>query len=641
MIGTERAALGSTTPTPASSERALQNALRAVAARVRVQRALDGAVSMALAGLGVAALGVCVLKTQGMGEARLWLVVAGSLPLLGLLLGACRPVAPLMLARLIDRALGSADLIASAWAFGRLEAGERTPFMRACVARAERETERVRPAAAMRITLPRALGPATALAVALALLARLELPRPVHAVRQLAHRPRLLASEDASAFRDELAKIVRVQSTDASVNDSARELNALIEALSEQKLERAAALAQLRGLERRIDAELRDSDQEALREALRQLGRSLGHDSLAQSVADALRDADAAKARAELERLAQELREQAQKTAALRELAQTLARSAAQKADADADKRLAQTRSELDRLLKRKSENPAERAERERLLHKKQRELEHLERERSERASAQRQLDGLKRELSSAAQSLRGQSTSDGAQHLQRGADELGKSEASQTSAEQRRQLREKVQQLRELISKQQAAQRAQGGAGQGKNGPQAGGAAQRLSLEGFARAANGQTPGRQGENGKPAGKLLLPGQGDGKSDTTLMLQGDEAQQAQSQGVALGKEGEQAPGQGGHPRDDADPSRLPSTRVDTRVRAEQGEGPARSEVIWEAGQRGFASRPYQRVHGEYERHAEAVLERDKIPGGYRFYVRRYFQLIRPREVHDE
>jgi hypothetical protein len=27
-----------------------------------------------------------------------------------------------------------------------------------------------------------------------------------------------------------------------------------------------------------------------------------------------------------------------------------------------------------------------------------------------------------------------------------------------------------------------------------------------------------------------------------------------------------------------------------------------------------------------------------VLERDRVPPGYRFYVRRYFQLIRPRDA---
>ena len=47
--------------------------------------------------------------------------------------------------------------------------------------------------------------------------------------------------------------------------------------------------------------------------------------------------------------------------------------------------------------------------------------------------------------------------------------------------------------------------------------------------------------------------------------------------------------------------------------------------------------RGFASRGYQKVFREYHNVAEEALDKDEIPGGYRFYVRRYFQLIRPRE----
>jgi len=33
----------------------------------------------------------------------------------------------------------------------------------------------------------------------------------------------------------------------------------------------------------------------------------------------------------------------------------------------------------------------------------------------------------------------------------------------------------------------------------------------------------------------------------------------------------------------------------------------------------------------------YETVAEEHLDRDRIPDGHRFYVRRYFELIRPRD----
>jgi hypothetical protein len=62
-----------------------------------------------------------------------------------------------------------------------------------------------------------------------------------------------------------------------------------------------------------------------------------------------------------------------------------------------------------------------------------------------------------------------------------------------------------------------------------------------------------------------------------------------------------------------------------------------GQGGSRSEVILGASERGFSSKGYTKVYREYHTVAEEALEKDEIPGGYRFYVRRYFQLIRPRD----
>lgn len=80
-----------------------------------------------------------------------------------------------------------------------------------------------------------------------------------------------------------------------------------------------------------------------------------------------------------------------------------------------------------------------------------------------------------------------------------------------------------------------------------------------------------------------------------------------------------------------------DPTHLKSKTQDTRVEGAQGEGPTRSEVIFGSAERGFVAKGYRQVHADYQGHAEEVLERDEVPPGYRFYVRRYFQLIRPRE----
>lgn len=71
---------------------------------------------------------------------------------------------------------------------------------------------------------------------------------------------------------------------------------------------------------------------------------------------------------------------------------------------------------------------------------------------------------------------------------------------------------------------------------------------------------------------------------------------------------------------------------------DTQVAGQDtGQGGTRSEVILGAAERGFASKGYKKVYTEYHTVAEEALDKDQIPGGYRSYVRRYFQLIRPRE----
>ena len=77
------------------------------------------------------------------------------------------------------------------------------------------------------------------------------------------------------------------------------------------------------------------------------------------------------------------------------------------------------------------------------------------------------------------------------------------------------------------------------------------------------------------------------------------------------------------------------------SKMDTMdVRAEgvdNKEGPTNAEVILSAADRGFDGRPYQQVYRTYRTVAEDKIDTETIPDGYRFYVRRYFQLIRPRE----
>ena len=108
----------------------------------------------------------------------------------------------------------------------------------------------------------------------------------------------------------------------------------------------------------------------------------------------------------------------------------------------------------------------------------------------------------------------------------------------------------------------------------------------------------------------------------------------------QGQGQAQGGDPTGNPGDGiGHGSDPAlkgAVTKLKSRRRDTMVRGAQGKGPTRSEVILGAAEQGFSTRRYRRVYGDYSPVIEDVLKREDVPLGYKYYVKLYFQLIRPR-----
>jgi len=62
-----------------------------------------------------------------------------------------------------------------------------------------------------------------------------------------------------------------------------------------------------------------------------------------------------------------------------------------------------------------------------------------------------------------------------------------------------------------------------------------------------------------------------------------------------------------------------------------------GQGASRSEVILGAAEKGFRGGGYKKVYSEYRTSAEEQIHQDKIPPGTNDHIRRYFDLIRPRE----
>ncbi len=333
------------------------------------------------------------------------------------------------------------------------------------------------------------------------------------------------------------------------------------------------------------------------------------------------------------------------------------------------------------------------------LLQKKERELERLDQQAQQAAQNQRSLDKLDQELQKAAEDLMhdlGASAND----LDQGAEDLDRMAQQEMTDQEKEELKQKLQELRELLRQQgqgghqqmvrlQRFQQhargntgGQGGQGGQNQGPTGQGGDQGEGQQGQGQQGQGQQgQGQQGQGQQGQGQQGQGQQGQGQGGQGQQGQGQGGQggqqgqgqggqggqgQGQSEVWVVGPNGEkilmltrgqgQGQGQGGQGGQGGQPNQGPGWGTghdsnvqggatnpkvgtqDTQVSGQDtGQGQTRSQVILGAAERGFTNRGYTKVYREYHTVAEEALNKDEIPGGYRFYVRRYFQLIRPRE----
>jgi len=184
---------------------------------------------------------------------------------------------------------------------------------------------------------------------------------------------------------------------------------------------------------------------------------------------------------------------------------------------------------------------------------------------------------------------------------------------------------------LKRMMSFGRRARGGQGQEGQGREGK---------GQEGKSGSGKGLREGQgegEGKNGKKLGMgQLRPG-----GDTVVMTPGGSAPGPGGQGDSQGGGGDKGGdewGSGHDPNVRGDATKLKGQTEDvTAAGADTGQGASASQSIFGAAERGFVGRGYKKVYTDYHTVAEEVLGHDEIPPGYRFYVRRYFQLIRPRE----
>jgi hypothetical protein len=394
-------------------------------------------------------------------------------------------------------------------------------------------------------------------------------------------------------------------------------------------MDRREVFERLGALEREL-SESSELEREALDDGLKELARELEKSGLTKPAAQALSEKRLADAEQALRELAERLKKKKNppSKAELDKL-----RSALQKAGAASSEHMAgieQRRKELEEeqqsLLKKKQQGDSS-AKNEQKLGENKRKLERLGRDKERGERGKQKLSELDKQLQEAARQLMQDAQAAG-KSLESAAENVNRMGKQQLSDEQKKEMLKRLQELREVLRQQ------------GKGGKEQ---MDRMQRFGERARGGGKQPGQNGKPGsgsQPGQLRLSQGQGDGPSVDVPMPGSAPA-------PANGKPGEsESPGGSvgkgaGHGHDEnlvGDPTKLEGKTQDvTAAGVDSGQGTASAEVIYGAAERGFVGKGYQKVFTDYQTVAEQVMTQDEIPPGYRFYVRRYFQLIRPRD----
>jgi hypothetical protein len=656
----------------------IRRAASVVELRMRISRALRALPPALTLALAIAAGTLAVRKTLpdhlSEARARQILIASAALVILAVVIALVRRLPPRAGTLALDRHHDLHDRLTNALAFSALPAEQRTPLMEVAIDDACEHGAKLKPGKASPIRIPGDFGVSLVVAAGVVAVALLEVRIPRREVPVAATIDALVMSEDDLEIFREAAKELAKQDQNPEVKAAIEQFNQLIQDIADKRLDRTEAFRKMEAIEREL-MKGAEADLKALEDALQQTGQELKKSELSKKVGESLEKKDLEKTKKELNDLADQLRDKKKKPtkAELEKLKQALAKAAAQRKEALAaiNEKRAELREELLQKKNKKQQDqdggPKEDKEEEKLLKKKERELERLDREAEQKERTGRQLDKLDRELAKAAEDLM-RDLGMSAEDLEQAAEDINRMQQEEMSQKEKEELRQRLQELRELMrqqgqgGKQQLARllkfgkRARGGQGQpgqgqdGQQGQQPGQGQEGQDGEGQegqqgqqGQGQQGQGQGQQGQGQKwvigPGGKkVLMPG-GGGQQPGEGQGQGQQGQ-GQGEGQGQGDSGGQGKGAGSGRGGEVAGKRTDPKMGTSDVQAQAvdtQEGPSNSEVILSAAERGFKGKPYKKVYTDYRTVAEQQINKDKIPDGYRFYVHRYFQLIRPRE----
>jgi hypothetical protein len=449
-------------------------------------------------------------------------------------------------------------------------------------------------------------------------------PRAFHILPDGARDPNepvAMSEEDVDYTRDLLEELRRTaeENQDPELLALVAEIEALLDKVERGELSKEELLERLGAAHDKYMAGGSEKmSQEALAE-LKKTGDELAKTPLTKELGQALSQADLAKAQQEMQKLAQKLdkgeipQKQAEQVADAMEKAAKAFEKRQSDREKEAEKNAAQAEKDIQKLQRQlgqaKTQNEKEQIGRR--LEDKKRELQRLEREReAERQSNdKRSLKRLHRNMQQASEQMRQdnqQSRRQASRTMEDMARETGKVDADRRKMTNQKRVASQLEDLKE------AMRRAKRG---GTRGPQDRFGRNKRSAD-FARRAAGQ----RGSRG-----AWRPGQG-----------------KPGQGQQPGGQGQQPGGSSyGDSHDPdllGDPTRRSGKTADEAVSGIHGKGPSTRETILSSAQKGFATQGYKSVYARYKTIVEEVINAEKVPSGYKYYVKKYFQKIKPHAM---
>ncbi len=421
---------------------------------------------------------------------------------------------------------------------------------------------------------------------------------------------------------DELLETAN-ETGDEHLEQYANDIKELLSKADAGELSKQELLEKLAEAERKYN-EGTDEEVDAAVKELEKTGKDLKKEPLTQELGKALELGDLEKAQKEMEKLADQLAKNKLGEKEQKKLAKALEKAAENfekrqtKENKRQDQQQQKRREQVSKLQRQLSEAKTDREKSRisRQLEQKKRQLKKLERKNAQqqKSSSRRQLKELHRNMKQASKQMQKKSPESRKQASRRMRDMQRNTRKVSQDKRRMTNKRKMASQMRDLKDAMRRAKR------KGSRGPKDRFGRNRRNRD-FGRGARG------GRGNRGAWKAGQSGKGRGK--------GGKGGKGNRPGGGKPGGDRWGTGDGGDLLGDA--TKATHKTQDESIQGVRGKGPSMRETILTAAEKGFSSVSYRKVHARYKTVVEEIINSEKVPAGYKYYVKKYFQKIKPQQ----